>query len=56
VFLLLQYPFGKWALKWHSMAKKLDAKIRFNRLVRTKPLEINKIKERRAEIIKLIIT
>lgn len=54
LFFLLQYPLGKWALKWNSTAKKLKAKIRFNRLSRTKNQTITHAQILRNKIINLI--
>lgn len=54
LFFLLQYPLGKWALKWNSTAKKLKAKIRFNKLSRTENQTITHAQILRNKIIKLI--
>jgi len=54
LFVFSQYPMGKWALKWNSIAKKLNAKIRFNKLSKADPNSINQAQTIRREIIKLI--
>lgn len=54
LFLVSQYTLGKCALKWNSIAKKLVAKIRFNKLSKKNPNEINRAQNIRKEIIKLI--
>jgi 1-acyl-sn-glycerol-3-phosphate acyltransferase len=53
LFFFVQYPMGKWALKWNSFAKKLSAKIRFNKLRRTKPHITDQAQDLRKEIIQL---
>ena len=54
-FLLLQYPLGKWALRWNSIAKKLGAKLRFNRLCKIMPDKIAQIQELNDQIIQLVL-
>ena len=53
-FFLSQYPLGKWAVKWNSIAKKTNAKIRFNKLLKTKTHIIEHAQNLRNKIILLI--
>ena len=54
LFLLLQYPFGKWALKWNSTFKKLNAKRRYNSYLKTRLGEIKQAEETRKQIIQIV--
>jgi len=55
LFFFVQYPFGKWALKWNSIAKKLKAKYRFNKLTRLNSNALKQAQELRKQIIDLVV-
>ena len=54
IFFLLQYPLGKWALRWNSTAKKLRAKLNFNRLSKTMPTKTANIQLIRTKILEIV--
>ena len=54
LFFILQYPFGKLAVKWNGIAKKFIAKIRFMRLKHKKSFELIQVQNIREQIIQMI--
>ena len=55
LFLISQYPLGKWSLKWYKDFVKLRGKIRFKKLQTSKSADFQHTKELRDEIISLIV-
>jgi len=55
IFLIIQYPFGKLALKWFIKTEKLMAKIRCLNLLKIKSSDLILAQEIRAQIIRKII-
>ena len=53
-FFIMQYPFGKLAVKWHEIAKKFMAKIKFKRLKHKRSFELIQAQNVREQIIRLI--
>jgi len=54
LFFLLQYPFGKWALKWNVDTKKFRAKLRYKRLTQKKSFDLIEAQNMRNQIIRMI--
>jgi 1-acyl-sn-glycerol-3-phosphate acyltransferase len=54
LFFIMQYPFGKLAVKWNGKARKFMAKIRFIRLKHKKSFELIQAQNVREQIIRLI--
>lgn len=54
LFFIIQYPFGKCAVKWNGIAKKFMAKIRFIRLKHKKSFELIQAQNIREQIIRII--
>ena len=55
LFFCLQYPFGKWAIKWYKMAKRYQAMMRFRALNNKKSSELLNAQNLREQIIRMII-
>jgi len=54
LFFLLQYPFGKWAVKWNSEVKKFRAKLRYKILTQKKSSDLIIAQKMRNQIIRMI--
>jgi len=54
IFMLLQYPFGKLAIKWNGKAKKMLAKLRFQKLAKKKSSDLFQAQSVREQIIRMI--
>ena len=54
IFFFLQYPLGKWAIKWNGKAKKLMAVYRFRKLTKKKSSELIQAQSLREQIIQMI--
>jgi len=53
-FLLMQYPFGKLALKWNSKTTKFLAKLRYRRFTNKNSSDLNEAQKMRIQIIRMI--
>ena len=54
LFFILQYPFGKWAIKWNREMKKFIAKLRFKKMIKNKTSELLQAQSLRDQIIRII--
>ena len=54
LFFFIQYPFGKWALKWNSKTTKFRAKLRYRHLMKEKSPDLNEAQKMRIQIIRMI--
>jgi len=54
IFFLLQYPLGKFAIKWNSEAKRFIAKIKYRVLINKKSSELLRAQSVRQQIIRMI--
>ncbi|MDD4971394.1 MAG: 1-acyl-sn-glycerol-3-phosphate acyltransferase [Paludibacter sp.] len=54
LFFFLQYPSGKYAIKWNSRTKKFFATIRFRKLTQKKSFELLQAQRMREQIIRMI--
>jgi len=54
IFLIIQFPLGKWALKWYKKAKKLQAKLRYRDLDKKKSSKLLRAQDLREQIIRMI--
>jgi 1-acyl-sn-glycerol-3-phosphate acyltransferase len=55
LFLVCQYPFGKWAFYWHKKFVKLRAKLHFARLNKNQISEIEDLVHLRNQIIDIVL-
>jgi len=55
IFLLIQYPLGKAALKWNELRKKIMAKLRYRNLTQKKSFELIQAQNVRKQIIRRIL-
>jgi len=54
LFFFLQYPFGKWALRWNSETKKFRAKVRYKNLTQKNSSVLIEAQKMRTQIIRII--
>ena len=54
IFIIMQYPFGKWAFKWNSKTTKFRAKLRFRKLIQKKSSDLKEAQKMRIQIIQMI--
>ncbi|MDP4238036.1 MAG: 1-acyl-sn-glycerol-3-phosphate acyltransferase [Bacteroidota bacterium] len=55
IFFFVQYPLGKWAIKWNREAKRFMAKRRYLKLLRKKSTDLARAQSVREQIIGMIL-